>query len=45
MVTKLNLGQDYEAKFGQDLKFKYSRDDDVWLRFKVELYRDSAIEV
>ena len=32
-VTKLNLGQDHEAKFGQDFKFKFSRDADVWLRF------------
>ena len=32
-VTRLNLGQDYVAKFGQDFKFKSSRDDDVWLRF------------
>ena len=31
-VTKLNLGQNYEARFGQD--FKISRDADVWLRFK-----------
>ena len=29
-VTKLNLGQDSEASFGQDIKFK---DADVWLRF------------
>ena len=29
-VTKLNLGQDSEASFGQDFKFK---DADVWLRF------------
>ena len=28
-VAKLNLGQDYEARFGQD----FSRDADVWLRF------------
>ena len=27
--TKLNLGQDYEARFGQDLKLKFSRDADV----------------
>ena len=33
VVTKLNLGQDSEAKFGQDFKFKFSRDADVWLRF------------
>ena len=32
-VTKLNLGQYYEARFGQDFKFKFSRDTDVWLRF------------
>ena len=30
---KLNLGRDSEARFGQDLKFKFSRDTDVWLRF------------
>ena len=28
-VTKLNLGQDYEDRFGQDLKLKFSRDADV----------------
>ena len=28
--TKLILGQDSEASFGQDFKFK---DADVWLRF------------
>ena len=32
-VTKLNLGQVYEARFGQDFKFKFSRDADVRLRF------------
>ena len=32
-VTKLNLDQDYQARFGQDFKFKFSRDADVWLRF------------
>ena len=32
-VTKLNLGQDSEVRFGQDFKFKFSRDADVWLRF------------
>ena len=32
-VTKLNLGQDSEARFGQDFKFKLSRDTDVGLRF------------
>ena len=32
-VTKLNLGQDSEARFGQDIKLKFSRDTDVWLRF------------
>ena len=32
-VTKLNLGyDDYEAMFGKDFKFKFSRDADVWLR-------------
>ena len=29
-VTKLNLGQDSEARYGQDFKFKFSRDTDVW---------------
>ena len=29
-VTKLNLGQDSEARFDQDFKF-FSRDSDVWL--------------
>ena len=23
---------DYEARFGQDFKFKFSRDADLWLR-------------
>ena len=32
----MNLGQDYEARFGQDFKFKFSRDADVWLRFSSE---------
>ena len=33
-VTKLNLGQDYEAKIGQDFKFKFCQDAaDVWSRF------------
>ena len=31
-VTKLNLGQDSEARFDQDFKF-FSRDSDVWLWF------------
>ena len=29
-VTKLNLGQDSEARFDEDFKF-FSRDSDVWL--------------
>ena len=33
-MTKLNLSQDSEARFGQDFKFKLSRDADVWLRFE-----------
>ena len=32
-ITKLNLGQYSKAMFGQDFKFKFSRDADVWLRF------------
>ena len=32
--TELKLGQDSEARFGQDFKFELSRDADVWLRFK-----------
>ena len=32
-VTKLNLGQFSEARFGQDFYFRFSRDADVWLRF------------
>ena len=28
-----DLGQYSEARFGQDFKFKLSRDADVWLRF------------
>ena len=31
--TKLNRGQDDEARFGQDLMFRFGRDADVWLRF------------
>ena len=31
LVTKLNLGQDYEARFDQDFKFEFIRDADVWL--------------
>ena len=31
LVTKLNLGQDYEARFSQNFKIKFSRDADVWL--------------
>ena len=33
-VTKLDLGRDYEPRFGQDFKFKFSRDTDVWLEFQ-----------
>ena len=33
MVTEFNLGQDSKARFGQDFKFTFSRDADVWLRF------------
>ena len=29
---KLNLGQNSEARFGQDFRFQFSRDADVWLR-------------
>ena len=32
-VTKLNLGQYSEARFGQDFNFRFSRDADVWLWF------------
>ena len=32
-ATKLNLGQDSEARFGQCFKFWFSRDTDVRLRF------------
>ena len=32
-VTKLNLGQDSEAMFGQGFNFTFSRDADAWLRF------------
>ena len=32
-VTKLNLGQNSEARFGQYFEFKFSGDTDVWLRF------------
>ena len=33
VVMKLNLGRDSEARFGQDVKFKFSQDTDVWLSF------------
>ena len=33
VATKLNLGQDSEARYGQDFTFKLSRDTDVGLRF------------
>ena len=32
-VTKLNLGQYSEARFGQDFNSSFSQDADVWLRF------------
>ena len=32
-VFLLNLRQDYEARFGQDFKFKFSQDTDVWFGF------------
>ena len=32
-VTQLNLGQNSEARFGQDFNFRFSQDPDVWLRF------------
>ena len=32
-VTKLNLGQDSEARFGQDFNLRFCRDAEVWLRF------------
>jgi len=28
----LNLGQESEARFGQDFEFKFIGDADVWLR-------------
>ena len=34
----LNLGQGYEARFGQDITFKFSREADVWLRFSSECF-------
>ena len=35
-VLKLNLGQDSEARFGQDFEFKFCGDADVWLRIFVD---------
>ena len=32
-VTKLNLSQYSEARFGQDFNFRFSQDADVWFRF------------
>ena len=44
-ATKLNLGQDSEARFGQDFKLKFSRNTGVWLRIlMLMLNRDSEIE-
>ena len=44
-VTKLNLGQYFEARFGQDFKFKFCGDADVWLILKLMLNQDSEIEI
>ena len=48
-VSKLNLGRDSEARFGQDFKFRNSRetrDADVFLEImKLMLVRDSGIEI
>ena len=33
VVMKFNLGQDSEARFGQDFNFKFGGDADVCLRF------------
>ena len=42
---RLNLGQDSEARFGQDFKLKFSRNTGVWLRIlMLMLNRDSEIE-
>ena len=41
---KLNLGQDSEARFDQDFKFKFSRDSLVEI-LKLMLNQDSEIEV
>ena len=35
LLMKLNLGQYYEARFGQNIKFKFSLEADIWLRYKV----------
>ena len=34
-ITKLNLGQYFEAKFGQDFNFRFSRDDDFEVNVEV----------
>ena len=45
-VTKLNLGQDPEARFGPNLKFKFSRGADIWFEIlKLMLNQDSEIEI
>ena len=44
-VMKLNLGQDSQARFGQDFKFKFSRDADVLFRIKVNAQSRFQIEV
>ena len=35
-VTKLNLGQYSEARFGQDFNLRFSRDADVWLMLNTD---------
>ena len=43
---KSDLGQDSEARFGQDFQFEFSRDTDVFFEIlKVMLNRDSEIEI
>ena len=33
VVMKFNLGEDSEARFGQDFKFEFFRNADVWMIF------------
>ena len=44
---KLNLGSDFEARFGQDFEFKFIGDTNVWLRIdaRVEILKMYLIKI